>query len=353
MPIRYDTQPFAVTTTEGWVRDAPILTRSGIFPYMRSDGKIVREYRPPEEVFHEDSLPTLLGVPITVEHPKLMKADTPATIIGTVISQGRRDGDNLRADVVIHRPQQMGDRRELSLGYSVEIDETPGEINGQRYDAIQRKIRINHLAVVKAGRAGNARLRLDSAGDEIHPTDDERDDNMELTTVRIDGIEYKVPPQVAKELEKQNARFDAEKSRADKADAAVDTLKSENEKLKKDVETARMDGASSARERLALEAAATKAGVEFKADATDRQIKEAVITKVRGADFRLDGKSDGYIDAAFDLAAQDGGKADGNARSQSQEANKGATPRADAKGDKPKVASASDARRAMISSLHR
>ena len=38
--------------------------------------------------------------------------------------------------------------KELSLGYNLDLDETPGEWEGQPYDAVQRNIVINHLALV-------------------------------------------------------------------------------------------------------------------------------------------------------------------------------------------------------------
>jgi hypothetical protein len=48
-----------------------------------------------------------------------------------------------------------GGKRELSNGYASLIDFTPGEtVNGQHYDAVQRQIRGNHVAVVDKGRAG-------------------------------------------------------------------------------------------------------------------------------------------------------------------------------------------------------
>ena len=53
--------------------------------------------------------------------------------------------------------------KELSLGYNLDLDETPGEWNGQPYDAVQRNIVINHLALVLEARAGEqARLNFDS-----------------------------------------------------------------------------------------------------------------------------------------------------------------------------------------------
>ena len=51
--------------------------------------------------------------------------------------------------------------RELSCGYNLRLDETPGVWEGQPYDAIQRDIEINHLALVDKARAGEqARLNL-------------------------------------------------------------------------------------------------------------------------------------------------------------------------------------------------
>ena len=44
----------------------------------------------------------------------------------------------------------------------MDLEFTPGEYNGQKYDAIQKNITNNHIAIVWKGRAGkNASLRLD------------------------------------------------------------------------------------------------------------------------------------------------------------------------------------------------
>jgi hypothetical protein len=46
-------------------------------------------------------------------------------------------------------------KRELSLGYTCDLEWTPGTApNGETYDAIQKNIRANHLAQVKAARGG-------------------------------------------------------------------------------------------------------------------------------------------------------------------------------------------------------
>lgn len=61
--------------------------------------------------------------------------------IGTILSEGMQDGDNVRAQIIIHDAHKLDyGLRELSLGYSLDLEELPGEWQGQPYDAIQRNI---------------------------------------------------------------------------------------------------------------------------------------------------------------------------------------------------------------------
>ncbi len=60
-----------------------------------------------------------------------------------------------------------GDAMQLSAGYELDLDRTPGTApDGRRYDAVQRNIRINHVAAVPLGRAGTARVLADSFANE-------------------------------------------------------------------------------------------------------------------------------------------------------------------------------------------
>lgn len=187
---RYDTVEIkAAKTPEGFLLDSPILTRTGIFEYRRADGTIQREYRPPEEVFRADSLTTFRGKPIIMGHKPVNAANVKQHIIGTILTDGRQDGDNVRADVVIHDQGAIASGlRELSVGYKVDEEWTPGEVNGQRYDMIQRNIRVEHLGLVRKGRAGeSARLRLDSAGNQELEDDMDRYD-AELSAEERDKL---------------------------------------------------------------------------------------------------------------------------------------------------------------------
>lgn len=146
------------------------LTRTGAFLY--SDGsREWREYRPPEEVFSEDALETLKGAPLTVGHPGKVTPDNWSALAkGHVRDDVRRDGNFVQATVRVADAATIaaiegGKLVELSCGYTAEVDEKPGEANGERYDAIQRNIRYNHVGLGAKGwgRAGSdVKLIMDS-----------------------------------------------------------------------------------------------------------------------------------------------------------------------------------------------
>ena len=155
-------------TDEGYLVDHPVVTRCGIFEYSDPDSEdgIRRELRLPEEVFSEESLASYEGKPIIITHDagEIDKDNVHEEQIGTILSKGYRDGNKVRCKIVIHNTdalRQCG-LRELSLGYALNLDRTPGVYHGQAYDGIQRDIEVNHLALVGEARAGDrARLNID------------------------------------------------------------------------------------------------------------------------------------------------------------------------------------------------
>lgn len=171
--IRLDSMPVnrAQFTPEGFLVDTPVLTCTGIFEYTNPDGSVRKELRLPEEVFSKNSLASYEGSPIIISHDAglITKDNAHENSIGTILTKGFRDGENVRAKIVIHDTDEMKESglKELSLGYNLDLDETPGVWNGQPYDAVQRNIRINHLALVREARAGEqARLNIDGKGAE-------------------------------------------------------------------------------------------------------------------------------------------------------------------------------------------
>ena len=166
--LRLDSIPLDETywTKEGYLIDHPVVTSTGIFEYQNPDGTIRRELRLPEEVFDPASLASYKGKPVILTHEAgvVDKRNVDQEHIGTILSEGYQDGENVRAEIIIHDTDIMkkSGLRELSLGYALDLDRTPGVWKGQPYDAIQRNIRINHLALVEKARAGEkARLNID------------------------------------------------------------------------------------------------------------------------------------------------------------------------------------------------
>ncbi len=309
---RFDNVAFKATKTdEGFIRDTPIVGRTGILVYRNADGTERREYRPPEEAFKADSLASLMGKPITIGHKAFVTAGNAAQVapVGSVLSAGRQDGNNIIADIVVYNLDTAS--RELSCGYTLDLDETPGTTpQGEHYDAIQRNIQYNHLAIVPRGRAGIARLNMDGSQvvDEENPKEDKK--MAEMTKIRLDsGIEYECAPEVKVEIEKMRKDSAEAKKEADKMQAKFDALeaelKKEQEGRKADAEAhkANFDEAVKARVELLKVAEAHK--VENADSMTDTEIKTAVIKAVRGDSINLDGKSADYIEAAFDMAKAD------------------------------------------------
>lgn len=301
-----------------FLHDSAHVTASGVFPYSDGKGGIRMEYRPKEEVTSELFLDSLQGVPMTLLHPKNTKT-APGSIIGSVKSRGIVEDNGpeaevgVRSEVVVYQADAITgtEVRGLSLGFTCDLIMEPGLTpNGVKYDAIQRNLRADHLAVVPNPRVKTARLNLD---------DDDNEGRPKMPTVRLDsGIEYEAAAEVIHELTTIKGKLTGEAARADAAEAKADTalaevqkLKTENEQIKKDAEDAAF---ARAKARLNLESVAASHNVAVKADASDTDIMAAVVKAVRGDSFDLTGKADAYIQAAFDLAVKDAGDTSNGAR---------------------------------------
>ena len=214
---RFDSLPLDATyfTDEGYLVDHPIVTSVGIFVYHNPDGSERRELRLPEEVFAEKSLASYKGKPIIITHDAgyVDTDNVKEESIGTILSEGYRDGNDVRAEIIIHDTDSLKKykMRELSCGYNLRLDETPGVWEGQPYDAIQRDIEINHLALVDKARAGEqARLNIDGQG---HDCMKGEKLNME-NAKRTDGAP--TPEELAAAVEAYKQR------RAERSGAAAD-----------------------------------------------------------------------------------------------------------------------------------
>jgi hypothetical protein len=331
-----------VRTPQGFLRVPAYLTRVGVFAYKRADGTTVRELRPADEVFAEDSLATLSSAPLTDLHPTEMVS--PANVrklrIGHVGEAVRKDGRLVSAHITVEDHEaiakvESGERREISCGYKCRIDATPGEHEGERYDVVQRDIVYNHAALGPRnwGRLGaDVRLRVDGGGDagdelvfrldsedavsaQTHsaPSSERKDeaDDMDMATIRVDGIDVQVLKQggaqqlIEKALKERSDALDAAKKQLDqlqgKFDAQTGELTKTKQQLAEATDPKRLDAAVNARAAL-LEQARRVLPAETKVDGlTPRQVHEAVL-KTLDEKTDLTGKSDDYVLARFDAA---------------------------------------------------
>lgn len=321
--IDFADEPIRMTMTdEGYLTGEARVARVGIQDYMNGDGTVRKEYRPVDEVFSADAIASFKNRPITLGHPdELVTADNAKELsVGMVGENIRPDGRWLVMPLTItdgDTIRQIADGMvELSAGYMADVEDSAGDYEGEKYDAIQRGIRGNHVAIVDRARAGSmARLKLDAA-DAVavsHTHSPKRNDSMsesKTAVTRIDGIEYQVAPEVERHIARQDEKvaglttdLEAAKAEVEAATAKADEAKAEIERLKKEYSDEAIRDAAKA--RVALERAAAKVlGDDADmGEMTDREIREAVCTKVHdGLD--LSEKSDVYVEARFDAAIE-------------------------------------------------
>ena len=170
---------------DGSIRVMARVSRDGLqsyapWPKAKVQGRPIKVYRPKAEVFADASLRTLKGTTVTVGHPP-EKEVTPSTWKKYAVGHNEGEyrtvtGDDGReyveTPIVISDAETIAgiegrDLVELSQGYSVDLDWTPGTTDeGESYDAVQRNIQHNHTALLGVGqaRAGQgARVLLDSS----------------------------------------------------------------------------------------------------------------------------------------------------------------------------------------------
>lgn len=157
------------------------ISKVGVFEYLGRSlpgapdpDAVYNVYRPAEELGSAETIASFRLVPWIDDHEMLGSDEeglTPAEqkgVGGVTGEQVEFDPDsgylysNLRCFSEAHKTLIESGKNELSLGYRCQIDWTPGEWNGQKYDAVQREIRGNHIASVDEGRMGPEVAVLDS-----------------------------------------------------------------------------------------------------------------------------------------------------------------------------------------------
>jgi hypothetical protein len=308
------------TTEEGFLEAQASFARPGIQPYSIDElnrdklperfqsapvGTIIRMFRPPKEVFDKDAMKSFANTPLTLGHPptgRIDRSNFKDLQVGFSGSNVVRKSGQVQGKILVQDEAAVAlinqGIEQISAGYRVEIEDKEGtDPNFGPYDIVQRKIRVNHLAIVDRGRAGNS-VR-------IH---DHKKESSEMSLVKrtFEGITIELTDQGAQVLDKLEAKNQDLQTLLDSGNGEVTELRkklSETEaaldvERKQQLSDEQIDKRVAERIALADEAKAIFAEVEVNSK-SDQDIKAQVLTHVLGDSFSLEGKDENYVNGAF------------------------------------------------------
>lgn len=314
-------------TDEGFLQGTAAIAKTGILTYGLKDGTTRRELVTEDTLFNSDSMESLKLKPVTNQHPKEVLLDSRTVKkrkIGMTGETVNRDGDFLTTSLIVTDSDAISDiekgTQELSPGYRVDLSLEEGELNGEKYDAIQIKRKYNHLAACDCARGGHdLRLNIDRVdGFEyddnfINNNNDliDKKEKKNMPKLTINNIDYEAAQEVinlVSDLKKDSASFstkiDGLQAKFDTLSGEHDTLKDDSKKLKDSIPELVLKGVG---EKVALDSACKSVLTEDEIKNLDGksndEIKKAVILK-KYPKATLDGKSEAYLDARFDSVVE-------------------------------------------------
>ena len=129
----------------------------------------VTVYRPENEVFSRDSMASFASSPVTLQHPRdaVTAQNWKDHAVGDVGEDVVRDGQTVRVPLIVRDAAAVAavakGTDQISMGYTCDLAWEDGTApDGTAYQAVQRNIRINHLAIVDSARGG-ASLKIGDA----------------------------------------------------------------------------------------------------------------------------------------------------------------------------------------------
>jgi hypothetical protein len=258
--------------------------------------------------------------PATWGHPPVLldSANTKQYQVGYSGSQVRYNDGFVEVALVVTDQDAIEkikrkDATEVSAGYKVDFDPTPGITpEGEEYAGVQRNIRVNHIAIVPRGRAGpEVRLLLDrmDAADavaafpehEMAPQSSSTASPV-MATVKLDGLEIDLPAEAASAVQSYSRdmgrQLQALTTERDELATKLDTLQADFDALAYDKEAAE-GRADALEEQLAASGDARIDTAEL-----DQLVAERLATLQRLAPaFTEDFKFDGIDDASLYVQA--------------------------------------------------
>jgi hypothetical protein len=313
-------------TADGYLAVRARAARTGVYQYTGRevdpdnkhglrDQAIVNVLRDEAAVFDERAMRSFIGKPITTDHPaEPVNASNWKKYADGVIMGAVRDGQHLAFDLLLMDAQAISDveagRRELSNGYQSELQF--GDYvapDGTKCQARQDSIFGNHIARVKAGRAGSSCAITDSVAlcdanpAAIAAFTQEKQvkkivlDGLQVDLSDADAVQAAISKLQDKASKAETALADTQKAH-DKAlaakDAEIDDLRS------KVVDQATVDALANAKADV-VGKAKTLLGDKAPdfAGKTIADVRRETVRLLKG-DAAVADKSDDYVEARFD-----------------------------------------------------
>jgi hypothetical protein len=180
----------------------------------------VTVYRPENEVFSRDSMASFASAPVTLQHPsEAVTADNwKAYAVGDVGEDVVRDGQTVRVPLIVRDAKTVSaiasGTNEISMGYTCDLAWEDGIApDGTAYQAVQRNIRINHLAIVDSARGGPS-LKIGDA-------------EMTVKKITFDGLPLDITDAGEAVINKLLGQISDSKTKLSDAEAKVATLATE------------------------------------------------------------------------------------------------------------------------------
>ena len=167
-----------VDVNDFWLIPDNPMTKIGVFPYLGRQispdlepDRIYQVLRPEEELTKPETLKSLELIPLINDHTMIGKEPgmQPAEEVGVegttganVKVNGKLVTNDLKCYTENIKELISSGKKDLSMGYRCRYELTSGEFEGVHYDAIQRDIIFNHIALVEEGRMGKDVRVMDS-----------------------------------------------------------------------------------------------------------------------------------------------------------------------------------------------
>lgn len=291
MSIRFDYGDFKVApfrTDDGMLLASATFARDGVLEYRRADGTVRRELRLPETNQDPETLHSFGLAPVGIEHPPgLVTKDNAGDYrkgisLQNVRYTGSGKGGFVRGEVALFDSDaialaESGDKIQLSAGYTCDVEDSPGVWRGQQYDAVQRNVKVNHIALTARGRAGpDVCLHLDSLEDPDvafqvvadaadPPESTDSPSKKRMATFHLDGVEYADIPEVfAAAIAPKIKQLEAVLPKHDSAQEQLTELKEQVDELEE--ERDRYQGRSDAYELCLTNAEEILTGLGYRRD---------------------------------------------------------------------------------------